>query len=121
MLAGELRLHGARVVVLERDAEPTEVVRALGLHARSMQAMDQRWLADRFLELGTRYEVGGFFAGIKKPWPERMDPAHGYVLGIHQPVIDRLLAEHAAELGAEIRRSTELVGLSQDDQGVTAE
>jgi rifampicin monooxygenase len=121
MLAGELRLHGVQVVVLERDAEPTKVVRALGLHARSIEVLDQRGLLDRFLELGTRYEIGGFFAGINKPWPERMDTTHGYVLGIHQPVIDRLLAEHAAELGADIRRGIELVGLSQDEDGVTAE
>jgi 2-polyprenyl-6-methoxyphenol hydroxylase-like FAD-dependent oxidoreductase len=43
------------------------------------------------------------------------------VLGIPQPVVDRLLAERAAELGAELRRGCELVGLSQDDDGVTAE
>jgi 2-polyprenyl-6-methoxyphenol hydroxylase-like FAD-dependent oxidoreductase len=121
MLAGELRLHGVPVLVLERDAEPTKVIRSLGLHARSIEVMDQRGLLDRFLELGTRYEVGGFFAGIDKPWPDRMDTAHGYTLGIHQPVIDRLLAEHAAELGAEVRRGAELVGLSQDDGGVSVE
>jgi 2-polyprenyl-6-methoxyphenol hydroxylase-like FAD-dependent oxidoreductase len=118
MLAGELRLHGVQVLVLERDAEPTKVIRSLGLHARSIEVMDQRGLLDRFLELGTRYEVGGFFAGIDKPWPDRMDTAHGYTLGIHQPVIDRLLVEHAVEVGAEVRRGTELVGLSQDDDGV---
>ncbi|RKT83679.1 2-polyprenyl-6-methoxyphenol hydroxylase [Saccharopolyspora antimicrobica] len=121
MLAAELRLHGARVVVLERDAEPTEVVRAGGLHVRSIELMDQRGLLERFLALGTRHETGGFFAGIDKPWPERMDTAHGYVLGIPQPVVDRLLAERAVELGAEIRRGCEVTGLSQDEDGVTAE
>ncbi|HEX5541866.1 MAG TPA: rifampin monooxygenase [Micromonospora sp.] len=121
MLASELRLHGVHVVVLERDAEPTRVVRALGLHVRSIEMMDQRGLLERFLALGKRYEVGGFFASISKPWPDRMDTAHGYVLGIPQPVTDRLLAEHATELGAEIRRGCELVGLSQDEDGVTAE
>src|SRR5439155_10830072 len=78
-------------------------------------------LLDRFLALGTRYEHPGFFGAIPKPWPERMDTAHGYVLGIPQPVTARLLAEHAIELGADIRRGCELVGLSQDDDGVTAE
>jgi 2-polyprenyl-6-methoxyphenol hydroxylase-like FAD-dependent oxidoreductase len=121
MLAGELRLHGVRVLVLEKEAEPTKVVHALGLHARSIEVMDQRGLLERFLAVGKRYEVGGFFAAIDKPWPDRMDTAHGYVLGIRQPVTERLLTEHAAELGAEIRRDCELVGLSQDEQGVTAE
>src|SRR5689334_4261050 len=121
MLAAELRLHGVGVLVLERDAEPTKVVRSLGLHARSIEVMDQRGLLERFLELGTKYPVGGFFAGIPKPSPDKLDTAHGYTLGIHQPVVDRLLSEHALELGAELRRGHEVTGLSQDDDGVTVE
>jgi rifampicin monooxygenase len=121
MLAAELRLHDLQVLVLERDAEPTKIVRALGLHARSIEIMDQRGLLERFLAHGQQYPVGGFFAGIAKPAPEGLDTAHPYVLGIPQTTTDRLLVEHAAELGAEIRRGSALVGLSQDDRGVTAE
>ncbi|MER5447581.1 rifampin monooxygenase [Streptomyces sp. NPDC002764] len=121
MLAAELRLHGVRVVVLEKEPKPTEVVRALGLHARSIEVMDQRGLADRFLALGRTHPLGGFFAGIAKPSPERLDTTHPYVLGIPQTVTERLLAEHAVEVGADLRRGWELVGLSQDEHGVTAE
>ncbi|MBC6446105.1 rifampin monooxygenase [Actinokineospora xionganensis] len=121
MLAAELRLHGVNVVVLEKEPEPTNVVRALGLHARSVEVMDQRGLLDRFLALGTRHPLGGFFAGIAKQAPQRLDTAHPYVLGIPQPTIDRLLAEHAIEAGVEIRRGRELVGLSQDDDEVAVE
>ena len=53
MLASELRLHGVHVLVLEKEAEPTRVVRALGLHVRSIEVMDQRGLLERFLALGT--------------------------------------------------------------------
>ncbi|WP_345771571.1 rifampin monooxygenase [Geodermatophilus sabuli] len=120
MLAGELRLHGVRTLVVERDAEPTRDVRALGLHVRSIEIMDQRGLLDRFLALGRRYPLGGF-AGISKPPPDPLDTAHPYVLGIPQTATDRLLAERATELGAEIRRGCALVGLDQDDSGVTAE
>jgi len=119
MLAAELRLHGVDVVVVEKDAEPTEQVRSLGLHARSIEILDQRGLLDRFLEHGKQYPGRGHFAGIDKPWPAHLDSAHAYVLGIPQPVTDRLLAEHAAELGADIRRGSELVDLSQDPDGVT--
>jgi len=56
-----------------------------------------------------------------KPSPDRLDTAHGYVLGIPQTITERLLAEHATELGTEIRRGCELIGLSQDDHGVTAD
>ncbi|MFC7640972.1 FAD-dependent monooxygenase [Streptosporangium lutulentum] len=62
-----------------------------------------------------------FLRRIEKPSPDRLDTAHPYVLGIPQTITDRLLAERATELGAEIRRGRELVGLSQDDHGVTVE
>ncbi len=121
LLAAELRLHGVRVVVVEREPEPTGQARALGLHARSVEVLDQRGLLERFLPLGQKYAVGGFFAGIDKPWPERLDTAHPYVLGIPQNVTERLLAERAAELGVEFRRGLEVVGLSQDAAGVSVE
>ncbi|WP_046468378.1 rifampin monooxygenase [Allosalinactinospora lopnorensis] len=121
MLAGELRLNGVRALVLEKEAEPAVYVRALGLHVRSIEVMDQRGLLERFLAHGRQYPLGGFFAAIAKPSPDRLDTAHPYVLGIPQTTTDRLLAERATELGAEIRRGCELVGLSQDEAGVTAE
>ncbi|MGV9212950.1 rifampin monooxygenase [Micromonospora sp. RB23] len=121
MLAAELRLHDVRVVVLERDVEPTRFVRSLGLHARSIEIMDQRGLLERFLALGTRHPLGGYFAAIPKPPPSGLDSAHAYVLGIPQTMTDRLLAEHAVEVGVEVRRGSEVVGLSQDDDGVTVE
>ncbi|MGP4024500.1 rifampin monooxygenase [Actinomadura sp. 3N407] len=121
MLACELRLHGVHVLVVEKEAEPTRYVRSLGLHVRSIEVMDQRGLLERFLALGEQYPVGGFFAAITAPAPDRLDTAHSYVLGIPQTTTDRLLAERATELGAEIRRGCELVGLSQDDDGVTVE
>ncbi|MGW5147240.1 rifampin monooxygenase [Rhodococcus koreensis] len=121
MLAAELRLHDVDVLVLEKEVEPNEQVRSLGLHVRSIEILDQRGLLERFLEHGKQYPGGGRFAGIDKPWPDHLDTAHAYILGIPQPVTDRLLAEHAAELGADIRRGSELVGLSQDADGVTVE
>ncbi|MET7704583.1 rifampin monooxygenase [Micromonospora sp. NPDC005413] len=120
MLASELRLHGVHALVLEKEAQRTRQSGALGLHVRSIEVMDQRGLLDRFLALGQQHPVGGF-AGIAKPLSGPLDTAHPYILGILQSVTDRLLAEHAAELNAEIRYGCELVALSQDDQGVTAE
>ncbi|WP_431220049.1 FAD-dependent monooxygenase [Leifsonia xyli] len=121
MLAAELRLHGAEVLVVERDAEPTQLVRSLGLHARSLEILDQRGILDRFLEAGTTYPVVGRFAGIASTHPAALDTTHAYTLGLPQPVTDRLLAEHAAELGAQIRRGVALTGFVQDEDGVTVE
>ncbi len=119
MLAAELRLQGVGVLVLERDAEPPPYVRSLGLHVRSIEVMDQRGLLERFLDNGGKHPIRGFFAGIDKPAPADLDTAHPYVLGIPQTSTDRLLADHAAEVGAEIRRGRAVTGLEQDDDGVT--
>ncbi|MFJ8936714.1 rifampin monooxygenase [Streptomyces sp. NPDC102365] len=115
MLAGELRLHGVHVVVLEKLTEPTAETRGRGLHTRSVELMDQRGLLDRFLAVSEKFQVGGFFGGIMKPWPDRLDTAHPYGLSTLQPVTERLLEERALELGAEIRRGCEVAGLSQDE------
>lgn len=121
MLASELRLHGVQVLVVERDAAPTKQVRALGLHVRSIELLDQRGMLDRFLAHGRQYPVGGYFAGIAKPLPEELDTSHPFILGIPQTTTDRLLGERAAELGVEIRREREVVGLRQDEDGVDVE
>ncbi|ANH39240.1 Pentachlorophenol 4-monooxygenase [Nocardioides dokdonensis FR1436] len=121
MLAAELRLHDVGVLVLEKDLVPTERVRSLGLHARSAEILDQRGLLDRFLDLGQTYPLGVHVAGLVRPPPPDLDTAHPYVLGIPQPTTDRLLAEHALELSAEVRRGAEVVGLVQDDRGVEVE
>jgi 2-polyprenyl-6-methoxyphenol hydroxylase-like FAD-dependent oxidoreductase len=122
MLAGELRLHDVDVLVLEKETEPNKAIRSLGLHPRSIEIMDQRGLLDRFLAHGQQYPGGvGRFAAIDGPPAVSLDTAHGYVLGIPQPVTDRLLAERAGELGAQIRRGCEVIGVEQDEGGVRVE
>jgi len=122
MLASELRLHRVDVLVLEREVEPSPLVRSLGLQPRSIEIMDQRGLLDRFLAEGRQYPAGvRQFAGIEAAPGVEVDSAHAYVLGIPQPVTDRLLAERAVELGAEVRRGAEVVAFAQDDDGATVE
>ncbi|GGS00313.1 FAD-dependent oxidoreductase [Streptomyces aureoverticillatus] len=125
MLAAELRLHGVQVVVLEKLTEPTKESRGQGLHVRSAEVMDQRGLLDRFLAVSEKFQVGGLFGGLMKPWPEQLDTAHPFGVAAPQPVTERLLNERALELGTEIRRGAEVVGLSQtedgDQAGVTVE
>ncbi|MEV4570494.1 rifampin monooxygenase [Nonomuraea sp. NPDC049419] len=121
MLAAELRLHGVRVLVLEKETEPAPYAKAQGLHVRSIEIMDQRGLLERFLEHGRRHPLRVSLGGADRPAPADLDTAHGYLLAIPQIITERLLAEHAAGLGAEIRRGAALTGLDQDDGGVTAE
>lgn len=121
MLASELRLQGVQAVVLEKLAEPTAQSRGQGLHARSVEMMDQRGLLDRFLAVSEKFQAGGLFGGIMKPWPDGLDTAHPFGVASPQPVTERLLNERALEIGTEIRRGCEVVGLSQDEDGVTVE
>src|SRR4030081_303494 len=121
MLAAELRLHDVRVLVLEKETEPVSFVRIVGLHIRSLELMAMRGLLERILERGRRRPAGGFFAAINKPAPEGLDSAHTYLLGIPQPIIERLLEEHAIELGAQVRRGCAVADFEQDDEGVTVE
>lgn len=121
MLAAELRLHDVRVHVLEKETEPLSFVRIVGLHVRSLELMAMRGLLDRMLEHGRKRPAGGFFAAIDKPAPRDLDSAHAYLLGIPQPTIERLLEEHATQLGAQVRRGGAVTGFEQDDEGVTVE
>jgi 2-polyprenyl-6-methoxyphenol hydroxylase-like FAD-dependent oxidoreductase len=121
MLAAELRLHDVRVLVLEKETEPVSFVRIVGLHIRSIELMAMRGLLERLLEHGRQRPAGGFFAAIDKPAPVGLDSAHAYLLGIPQPVIVRLLEEHAIELGAEVRHGCAVADFEQDEDGVTVE
>ncbi|MFE2437317.1 rifampin monooxygenase [Streptomyces sp. NPDC059409] len=120
-LAAELRLHDVRVLVLEKETEPASFVRIVGLHMRSIELMAMRGLLDRLLRHGRRRPVGGLFAAIPAPAPEGLDAEYPYLLGIPQPVVVRLLEEHAVALGARVRHGDAVTGFEQDDMGVTVE
>jgi 3-(3-hydroxy-phenyl)propionate hydroxylase len=117
MLAGELRLAGVDVIVLERDAQRSGESRAYGIQARTAEVFDQRGILDRFA--GKVHGNGDFvhFSGLFMQigdYPTR----HPYVMGIPQSEIEPVLEEWALGLGATIVRSREVVGLKSDDEGV---
>src|SRR5215470_11744858 len=121
MLAGELALAGVDVVIVER--RPTRELpgsRAGGLHARTIEVLDQRGIADRFLAEGQVAQVAAF-AGVPldiSDFPTR----HPYGLGLWQNHIERILAGWVLdELGVPIRHGREVAGLAQDDAGVDVE
>lgn len=121
MLAAELRLGGHSVVVFEKNMQPPLEVRALGLHIRSIEIMDQRGILEQFLAEGTQHPLTGVFAGISGPAPKDLDTAHGYVLGIPQPRIQDILERHAQDVGVEIRRASKVVGVGQTAETAWAE
>ncbi|MFE2864702.1 FAD-dependent monooxygenase [Embleya sp. NPDC059259] len=119
MLACELRLAGVDVVVVERLARRTGESRAGGMHARTLEVLDQRGVLDRFLALG-EFQSVGHFSGIWLDFDES-ESRHPRPLMILQSTVERLLEEWAAELGVRVRRSSELSGIHQDRDGVTVE
>ena len=120
MLAGELALAGVDVAIVERRAtQDLEGRRAGGLHARTIELLDQRGIADRFLSEGQKYPVVGFhhIQLSISDFPTR----HNYVLGLGQKHIERILAGWIAELPVRIYREREVTGFAQDDAGVDVE
>ena len=116
MLAGELALEGIDVAIVERRATQELVgSRAGGLHSRTIEVLDQRGIAERFISQGQRYPIVHFHVPLDiSDFPTR----HNYVLGLRQNPIERLLAEWVGELGVPIYRGREVTGFAQDDTGV---
>ncbi len=120
MLAAELALAKVDVAVVERRPDQELVgARAGGLHARTIEVLDQRGVADRFISQGQAAQSVGF-AWISldiSDFPAR----HSYVLGIWQNQIERILADWVDELGVPIYRGRDVTGFAQDDTGVDIE
>jgi 2-polyprenyl-6-methoxyphenol hydroxylase-like FAD-dependent oxidoreductase len=120
VLAGELALAGVDVAIVERRAsQELAGSRAGGLHARTIEVLDQRGIADRFLSEGQVAQVAAF-AGTRldiSDFPTR----HPYGLGLWQNHIERILAGWVGELEVPIHRGREVTGFAQDDTGVDVE
>ena len=120
MLAGELALAGVDVAIVERRSrQDLPGSRAGGLHSRSIEIMDQRGIADRFLSEGQVAQVGQF-CGVALDicdFPTR----HPYSLGLWQNHIERILAGWVDELEVPIHRGLEVTGFAQDETGVDVE
>ena len=120
MLAGELALAGIDVVIVERRSnQDVDGSRAGGLHSRTIEVLDQRGIAERFLSAGQVMQGAGFaFLPLDMgDFPTR----HNYILALFQSLFEPILAEWVVELGVPIHREREVVGFAQDDTGVDVE
>lgn len=120
MLAGELALARVDVVIVERRADQSVAgSRAGGLHARTIEVLDQRGIADRFLAQGKAMQIVGFATGTLdiSDFPTR----HNYGLALWQERIERTLAGWVEELAVPIYREREVTGFVQDETGVDVE
>ncbi len=112
MLAAELTLADIDVVVIERRPTPAlESPRSRGLHARTIEVLDQRGIADRFIAAGTPMQVQAF-AGIPldiSDFPTR----HPYGLALLQSDFERIMADWIDELGVPVLRGRDVTGFEQ--------
>jgi 2-polyprenyl-6-methoxyphenol hydroxylase-like FAD-dependent oxidoreductase len=126
MLASELRLGGAHAVVLERLPAPTGLSKALGLTGRAVQTFNYRGLLERFdagFVPAAMYARFAHLGGIPLDVGRLIDSASPRhfppVVPARQAQVEEVLEERARELGAQIRRGHELVGVSQNEDEVT--
>jgi 2-polyprenyl-6-methoxyphenol hydroxylase-like FAD-dependent oxidoreductase len=120
MLAGELALAGVNVAIVEpRPSHDLDGSRSGGLHSRTIEVLDQRGIAERFLAEGKAMQVQSF-AGIPldiSDFPTR----HNYGLALWQKHFERILDAWIEELGVPIARGREVTGFTADEDGVDVE
>ncbi|QIG95708.1 FAD-dependent monooxygenase [Bradyrhizobium sp. 6(2017)] len=119
MLAGELALAGVDVAIVERRASRDLTgSRAGGLHARTIEVLDQRGIADRFVAQGTRHPAVLFHSHLVPLDITDLPTRRNYTLGLWQTHTERILGEWVDELAVPIYRGREVTGFTQDDSGV---
>lgn len=117
MLAGELALAGVDVAIVERrTSQALDGSRAGGLQPRTIELLDQRGIAERFVAQGQKHPVA-LFSGTRLDIGD-LPSRHSYWLGIWQAEIERTLADWVEELGVPILRGAEVSGFVQDEDGV---
>jgi 2-polyprenyl-6-methoxyphenol hydroxylase-like FAD-dependent oxidoreductase len=120
MLACELALGGAKARLLEERIDTPNVTRAFAVHARTLELLDARGLAEDLRPRGVPVReiapLGGTTLDLRE-LPTRF----GMVLIVPQSGTEKVLQARADELGVEIVRGAEVVGLTQDNEGVTVE
>ena len=118
MLAGELALAGVDAVIVERRArQELEEARSRGMHARTIEVLDQRGIADRFIAAGQAMQISRF-AGVLLDISE-FPTRHAYGLALLQNEFEQILAGWVAELGVPFLREREITGFEQDGDGVS--
>ena len=120
MLAGELALAGVDAAIVERRADQELAgSRAGGLLPRTLEELDQRGIADRFVSQGQKHPVVHFPGAVLDT--SDLPTRHNYWLGLWQNQIERILAGWVSELAVPTFRGAEVTGFVQDDAGVDVE
>lgn len=117
MLAGELALGGADVVVYDKLPAPSGESRGLGFTSRTAEVFDQRGLLERLGDI--RWGKQGHYGGVRIDF-SLLEESHFGVMGLAQSVTEDMLGTWVAELGVEVRRGHELTSFTESEDGVVA-
>lgn len=117
LLAGDLAAAGVRTTVLEQRATESNLSRAFAVHARTLELLDSRGLAEDLLPLGTTLATVRPFSGARVR-VDRLPSRFPYVLVTPQYNVESLLERRAVAAGAHIVRGAEVVAIQQDHAGV---
>jgi 2-polyprenyl-6-methoxyphenol hydroxylase-like FAD-dependent oxidoreductase len=140
MLAIELVLGGAKVIVLDRLAQPDETIKAGGMGALAAEALERRGMGPA-IEAEERamtdamaammkssgittgppsfQKIGGHFAGLFLIDQTRQREPERRLRGVRQQALERMLGERALEVGIEVKRGWEVTDFSEGPKGIT--
>jgi 2-polyprenyl-6-methoxyphenol hydroxylase-like FAD-dependent oxidoreductase len=122
-MASEARRHGLSVKIIDNNAQASDKSKALGVHARSLEIFDAMGIVDKFTEEGVHMHSVQVHSGGKviiKLSLDELDSPYNFTVCIPQSKTEQFLSEHLETFGTQVERSVELVGLEQDNAGVTA-
>jgi 2-polyprenyl-6-methoxyphenol hydroxylase-like FAD-dependent oxidoreductase len=122
-MACELLRRGVKTRLVDAAAAPSDRSKAIGVHARTLEALDAMGIADRFVSAGRKVHAVNAYADgarIVHVSLDDIDSPYSYMLSLPQRETERLLGERLQELGGEVERDAKLTALTQDPDGVTA-
>ena len=123
MMASELARHGIKCRIIEKASETSRLSKALAIHARTLEIFENLGIADGFVTRGMKAHGASVYSGSKRIVHflfNNLDSRYNYALMLPQNETEELLGAHLGSFGVKVERSTELIGISQDADGVTA-
>lgn len=121
MLAGDLARAGISVTLIEKHTQGSQLTRAFAVHARTLEELDARGMAEELVTEGAKLRGFNLFGGTVRLQLDRyIDGRYPYLLVTPQTSVEQVLRARALDLGASIVPGAELSTLSQDADGVDA-
>jgi 2-polyprenyl-6-methoxyphenol hydroxylase-like FAD-dependent oxidoreductase len=123
VLACDLARRGVKARLIDKNAGPTDLSKAIGVHARSLELLQDLGVVDQAIRRGAVQRSAVIYSGEHKLVEldlDKLDSPYPMLLDLEQGETERLLVENLETLGSHVDRNTELLSFEQDADGVTA-